>query len=472
MKSAPFLGLAAYTLGLAEAHTLFTTLYINDVKQGQGDGTCVRQSTDLDHANSPVRDLSSDDMACGVSGTVAVNYTCPAPAGAKLTFEYRLSPNKAGSGFIDDSHKGPVAVYAKRLASPSADATGPGWFKLWGEGYDMEADKWATEKIMDTNGLLSINIPSALPAGNYLFRPEVVAMQNTTPEVEPQFYIGCAQVFLETAVTGDLAIPSDQSVSIPGYLQPDDPSVTYNIYKDEEYADPKKPYPMMGPAPFIPSLPLAKAKSAKVKVQTDGGIPDSCLLVNGNWCGVEVPAYKDDLHGCWAAVKNCWAQADACWAQQMPSGGRNCEVWGGKCKDLDARCSAKDFTGPPDYVLKSDDFPPPGPIPVAVNAQEDGDPATAIATTRVVVTKSVPVTVTVIPTLVSSREEEDPATTRVVVTKSVPVTVTVVPTPSLSLSPSSTSLEPIPDFTLRPSGTASPKPHCGGRRQRRARRNR
>ena len=122
MRSAPLLGLAAYTLGLAQAHTLFTTLYINGVKQGQGDGTCVRQSTDLDHANSPVRDLLSDDMACGVSGTVPVNYTCPAPAGAKLTFEYRLSPNKAGSGFIDDSHKGPAAVYAKRLSTSAEPA--------------------------------------------------------------------------------------------------------------------------------------------------------------------------------------------------------------------------------------------------------------------------------------------------------------------------------------------------------------
>ncbi|KAI1117370.1 hypothetical protein F5Y14DRAFT_404198 [Nemania sp. NC0429] len=128
MKSSSVLGLATSLLfSVAEAHTLFTTLYIDDVKQGQGDGTCVRQSTDLQHANSPVRDLSSDDMACGVGGTIPVNYTCPAPAGAKLTFEYRLSPNKAGQGFIDDSHKGPVAVYAKRLSNPRTDAAGPGW---------------------------------------------------------------------------------------------------------------------------------------------------------------------------------------------------------------------------------------------------------------------------------------------------------------------------------------------------------
>ncbi|KAI0205192.1 lytic polysaccharide monooxygenase [Astrocystis sublimbata] len=467
MKSLSILGVAASLLtATTHAHTLFTSLYINDIKQGQGDGTCVRQSTDLAHSNSPVRDLSSDDMACGVDGTAPVNFTCPAAAGAKLTFEYRENPSKAGQGFIDESHKGPVAVYAKRLSSPDADATGPGWFKLWGEGYDMEADKWATEKLIDANGLLSIQIPPSLPAGNYLFRPEVVAMHNTTPEVEPQFYIGCAQVFVESSVTGELSIPADRSVSIPGYLQPNDPSVTYNIYEDEEYSDPKKPYPRMGPKPFTPAAKV-KAANSKVVHQTEGEVPNSCILVNANWCGVEVPSYND-LEGCWGAVKNCWSQADACWAQQMPSGGRNCEVWGDKCKDMDAHCSAKDFSGPPAYKLKSDEFPAPGPIPAALNAKDVAQDTSSEepSTTRVKVTSSVGVTVTVIPT----QSSEAPTITRVTVTSAVPVTVIVIPTPL------STPLETIPDFTPRPTGTAQPgqtsipTPHCGGRRRRKARR--
>ncbi|KAI1816702.1 lytic polysaccharide monooxygenase [Poronia punctata] len=452
--------LATLLVPAVQAHSLFTTLYINNVKQGQGDGTCVRQNTDLPHSNSPVRDVLSDDMACGMSGTVAVNYTCAAPAGAKLTFEYRSSPNKGGAGFIDESHKGPVAVYAKQLASVDDDATGPGWFKIWDEGYDMKADKWATEKMIDTNGLLSITIPTALPAGNYLFRPEVVAMHNVTPEVEPQFYIGCAQVFVESSITGTLDVPAEKSVSIPGYLRKDDPSMTYNIYRDEEYAHPKKLYPRMGPKPFVPSKANAAASGEKVVRQTQGGIPDSCLLVNGNWCGVQVPSYTDDLKGCWAAVKDCWAQTDACWAQLPPSGGRNCKVWAGKCKDLDAHCSAKDFTGPPKYELKSDDFPAPGPIPAAVNVnvEEDTDTDTEKAT---------------------SSSASDEVTTHLVIISRVPVTVTVTPTaiPSSSPSPwtSSTSREGIPDFTPRPtdSDTVQPsetsKPHCGGRKRRRSR---
>ncbi|KAK5631087.1 hypothetical protein RRF57_006802 [Xylaria bambusicola] len=103
MRSISILGRATYLFAVANAHTLFTSLYINDVKQGQGDGTCVRQNTDLAHGNSPVVDLSSNDMTCGFSGTTPVNYICPAPAGAKLTFEYRLNPARAGQGFIDES---------------------------------------------------------------------------------------------------------------------------------------------------------------------------------------------------------------------------------------------------------------------------------------------------------------------------------------------------------------------------------
>ncbi|KAI1305650.1 lytic polysaccharide monooxygenase [Xylaria venustula] len=451
MKSFSIWGLATSLFAVAEAHTLFTTLYVNGVKQGQGDGTCVRQNTDLEHGNSPVRDLSSDDMACGFSGTTPVTFTCPAPAGANLTFEYRLNPSRAGQGFIDESHKGPVAVYAKQLSGPTADATGPGWFKLWGEGYDMEADKWATEKVIDTDGLITIQIPTALPAGNYLFRPEVVAMHNVTPEVEPQFYIGCAQVFVESSVTGDLDIPVEKSVSIPGYLQKNDPSVTYNIYTDEEYADPKKPYPMMGPEAFVPA-PVLTASSGKVIHQTEGEIPASCILLNGNWCGVELPSYTNNSTDCWNALTDCWSQANACWAQQLPSGGRNCKVWGDKCEDINSHCSAKDYTGPPAYQLKSDDYPAPGPIPPALNAEKASDntsPSEIASTTRVVLTSSVPVTVTVAPTSSSSSS-------------------------SISSPSSSSSLEPIPDFTPRPTGTAQatqtakPKPHCSGRNRRRA----
>ncbi|KAI0126038.1 glycosyl hydrolase family 61-domain-containing protein [Xylariales sp. AK1849] len=360
------------------AHTIFTALFINDIPQG--DGTCVRETSNLAANVDPVRDFLSDDITCGFGGNTPVAYTCPAPAGAKLTFEYRETANTAGSGFIDPSHKGPCAVYAKKLSALDDEASGSGWFKIWDEGYDEAADLWCTEKLINDDGYFSIDIPAALPSGNYLFRPEVVAMHNTTPAVEPQFYVGCAQVFIESDITGALDIPEEYAVSIPGYIQAGDAGVTYNIYVDEEYADLKIPYPGLGPGAWAPS---ATTGSGDVTTQTEGAVPEDCLLKNANWCGVEVASYSD-LTGCWAAVTDCWAQNDACWDAAPPSGGRNCGVWETKCQDMDDQCTAKNFAGPPTFELVSADWPAPDVVPAAMNAGE----ASATATSETSLTSS------------------------------------------------------------------------------------
>jgi hypothetical protein len=62
MKNSIFLTLLT-TLSLATAHTVFTTLFVDDVSQG--DGTCVRMPHDPATATDPVNDLTSEDMACG-----------------------------------------------------------------------------------------------------------------------------------------------------------------------------------------------------------------------------------------------------------------------------------------------------------------------------------------------------------------------------------------------------------------------
>jgi hypothetical protein len=51
-------------LQLAAAHTLFTTLFVDDVDQG--DGTCIRMPMTASDPTLPVEDLSSDDIACGI----------------------------------------------------------------------------------------------------------------------------------------------------------------------------------------------------------------------------------------------------------------------------------------------------------------------------------------------------------------------------------------------------------------------
>ena len=57
--------IAALTaISTVASHTVFITLFVNDV--GQGDGTCVRMPMTPSNATFPINDLSSNDMACGM----------------------------------------------------------------------------------------------------------------------------------------------------------------------------------------------------------------------------------------------------------------------------------------------------------------------------------------------------------------------------------------------------------------------
>lgn len=57
--------LAAVAAQQANAHSIFTTLFVNEVSQG--DGTCVRMNPSPAHCTDPVPDLVGEGMACGKS---------------------------------------------------------------------------------------------------------------------------------------------------------------------------------------------------------------------------------------------------------------------------------------------------------------------------------------------------------------------------------------------------------------------
>jgi hypothetical protein len=304
----------------------------------------------------------------GKDGGSAVAYICPAPASAKLTFEFRLWPDLSQPGSIDISHKGPCSVYVKRVSDMFKDsAAGPGWFKIYEEGYDSAAGKWCTEKLIANNGLLSVKLPSGLPSGYYLIRPELLGLHQVY-ENDPQYYVGCAQLFVDSGPAGTLSIPAANSVSIPGHVSAKDPGNTFNIY------DPVFPYPIPGPRPYNPT----GTPSGTSQKQAVGMVPANCLLKNGNWCGVEVADYSTET-GCWAANDNCYKQAGLCYDTSPPTGSFNCETWEAKCKGISDLCDAGKFTGPPSKGAKlaSKDPAAPGPLPAAANSGSSGSAASA-----------------------------------------------------------------------------------------------
>ncbi|RHZ72754.1 hypothetical protein CDV55_105083 [Aspergillus turcosus] len=389
-----FLAVLALLTTSAHAHTTFTTLYVDG--ENQGDGVCVRMNRNPSNASFPIEPLSSKDIACGYDGEKAVARVCPAKASSTLTFEFRQYADGSRPGSIDGSHKGPCAVYMKKVDDATADnnAAGDGWFKIWQADYDATAGKWCTEKMIENNGHISVQIPADIEGGYYLVRPELLALhaaQDNPPD--PQFYVGCAQVFVQSTGT---AKPATVTIG-EGTYDLSLPGMTYNIYKTPL----SLPYPMYGPPVYkagaiesantasantapantasantastntasvnaasanaesadTGSVPanVCKSKNKKKRaskkkramlVQTKGLKPEGCILVRDNWCGFEVPSYTDE-DGCWASAKNCWDQADVCWKTALPTGSAHCQIWSDKCTALGESCSNKVFPGPP-----------------------------------------------------------------------------------------------------------------------------
>ncbi|KAH0270150.1 glycoside hydrolase family 61 protein, partial [Aureobasidium melanogenum] len=354
------------------AHTLFSELYVDGA--AQGDGTCIRMPSDPNTATDPIPSLDSSDMACGVDGTKGVARVCSVDSGSTLSFEYRDWPDNPSIGSIDISHEGPCAVYLKKVDSAIDDqGTGDGWFKIWDEGYDESAGKWCTEKLIANNGHLSVNMPNGLQGGYYLVRPELLALHNAD-KGDPQFYVGCAQVWLNS--TGS-QLPQ-KTVSIPGYVDYNQPSTSFNIWNEPMAL----PYPIPGPAVYVPSS-SASVGNQKLRVsqqqQTEGLAPSDCVVTNGNWDGIELDRYSDQAD-CWNASTACWAQCKECYAVAPPTGNAGCKIWEDKCQNINDQCSAGNYNGPPNYMQNLNPPVKQVSLPAAVSAQNgDGSylPATA-----------------------------------------------------------------------------------------------
>ncbi|OAL54403.1 hypothetical protein IQ07DRAFT_500495 [Pyrenochaeta sp. DS3sAY3a] len=334
MKTQSMLLAALASAPAALAHTIFSDFYVDGMPQG--DGVAMRMSPNAETAGSPINGLNSEDMACNVGGTKGVSRVQPVSDGSLLTFEIREWANDPSKGAIDRGHYGPCAVYLKKVDSAVNDrAVGDGWFKLFDHGYDASTQRWCTDEIIDNNGLLSVNLPKGLAGGYYLARPEILALHNAN-KGDPQFYTGCAQIFLES--NGDLG--PQETVSIPGHVSSSEPGISFNIYnnKNSEYQI---------PGPKVANLvPGAATGSTSQTTQTEGLKPADCLVENANWCGKEVPSYSSEA-GCWAASEDCYNQGETCWNSAPPTGNSGCELWQTKCKGIQNQCSAGNFNGPP-----------------------------------------------------------------------------------------------------------------------------
>lgn len=252
-------------LPLASAHTIFSNLHINGKDAGQTTG--VRYKTTTPN-NQPLEDLSSNDIACNVGGDKGVTDVLDVPAGANLTFEFKASLFDKSKPRLEPGHKGPCAVYLKKVDSAkSAKGSGDGWFKIFEDGVDSKGE-WCTTRLTPT-GKLETKLPEGLAPGEYLAKPELLALHNALEGTisptyalfvekptnsitgRPQFFTSCMQI----KVSGSGNLVPESTVSIPGYIKKGDASVTYSIYSKKAAA-----YTMPGPK-------IAKLVSSSKKVR-------------------------------------------------------------------------------------------------------------------------------------------------------------------------------------------------------------
>ncbi|CAE6483808.1 unnamed protein product [Rhizoctonia solani] len=205
----------------AYAHATVRAVFINGVDQGNGENTYIRSPPN----NSPVKDLTSSDVACNVNN-VAVSKTLEVAAGDVITFEW--SHDARNDDIIDSSHKGPVMVY---VAPTSSNGAGAVWTKLFQSVYDSQ---WATDTLIANKGHVSITVPD-LEAGEYLFRPEIVALHesdtayNVNSARGVQLYMECIQF----KVTSSGSVALTDGIDFKTAYTYSDKGLVYNLYNED-----------------------------------------------------------------------------------------------------------------------------------------------------------------------------------------------------------------------------------------------
>ena len=202
--------IASTLVAAVSAHQNFHQFWVNDVTPGYQVGIRMPPS------NSPVTDVTSEDIACNVNGQTGVADTVAANEGDSIKVQWDQS-----------GHPGPITHMLFGPVDSAKDATGVGkWFKI--DELDSVDGKWANEIMGANNMTHEFKLPTGLPSGEYLLRSEMLALHGAQTVGGAQFYIGCAQ--LKVTGTGS-AGACGPTIELPGaYNENDDNIYIPNVY--------------------------------------------------------------------------------------------------------------------------------------------------------------------------------------------------------------------------------------------------
>ncbi|KAK0496018.1 glycosyl hydrolase family 61-domain-containing protein [Armillaria luteobubalina] len=210
------LATAASLIASAAAHATWQEFWIGDVDAGS---SCVR----LPVSNSPVTDVTSDDIACNAGATASAGV-------CSVTVEMHQQPNarSCANEAIGGNHYGPVIVYMAAVddatAAVGSDAA---WFKVSESGLvSNNPDCFGNRKTIVVH--YTFKIPSDVAPGNYLLRAETIALHvasGVNGAQTRQILMSCYQINVSGSGTA-----TPDTVSLPGAYSAEDPGILINIY--------------------------------------------------------------------------------------------------------------------------------------------------------------------------------------------------------------------------------------------------
>ncbi|OBT97750.2 hypothetical protein VE01_04976 [Pseudogymnoascus verrucosus] len=228
MKSTTIISLiAALAAQQVAGHATFQDLWVDGVDE---QSFCAR----LPQSNSPVSDVTSNDLRCNVGGATGVAGKCAVAAGSTVTVEMHQQPGdrSCANEAIGGDHFGPVLGYLSKVEDAATADGSAGWFKIYedswarGTGSNGAADYWGTKDMNLCCGRVNMKIPADIPAGDYLLRAEVVALHVAGSLGGAQLYMSCYQL---TISGGGSASPS--LIQLPGAYAATDPGIKVDIYQ-------------------------------------------------------------------------------------------------------------------------------------------------------------------------------------------------------------------------------------------------
>ncbi|KAJ6264590.1 Endoglucanase-4 [Drechslerella dactyloides] len=185
--------------------------------------------------NNPVTAPTSNSIRCNVNPSSASG-KCAVKGGDVVTIEMhqQIGDRSCNTEGIGGNHWGPVLVYMSKVDDAATNDGSGGWFKIYQDSWakyptgDGAADWWGTKDMNFCCGKLSFPIPNNIPPGDYLLRPEAIALHaaGAAPPNGAQFYMSCYQI---TVSGSSGSLPN--TVKFPGAYGDNDPGIKINIYQ-------------------------------------------------------------------------------------------------------------------------------------------------------------------------------------------------------------------------------------------------